>query len=465
MTGETLTIGIENGNNQDVSLATFALDADVTAAIAASDALDGDTDDMNEIQNITSNDASVTITPNGNDFDLSVVGGTDNQNIEGSILTGETLTIGAIVFGDTDMSLTSDDTELFWDATNNRLGIGTNTPTANAQVHLSKVGGNQLQYAFQLQNEDGVDSGNSATGMLFSVEDVGDFGKGGIVYERKAGFGRGDFHILQNSDTNTNIPNLNDAVMTIKNTGEMGLGTTTPNTLLHLNESGGNALSYALELQNSDGTNTGGSATGMLFSVEAVSDYGKGGLVYERTDTFARGDFHFLQESTNNSVSPTLADAVMTIKNDGDVGIGTIDPQENLHVVGNIRADGSFLSTDPNIGIPDYVFQKYFDDHSDLNQAYDFKSLEEIERFVKTYKHLPGITSVDQAKKDGYWNVTESNLQNLEKIEELFLHTIEQEKKIKSLETDNERLTEELEAMKKDMALIKAMLLSKTSGE
>ena len=52
----------------------------------------------------------------------------------------------------------------------------------------------------------------------------------------------------------------------------------------------------------------------------------------------------------------------------------------------------------------------------------------------------------------------------LEKIEELFLHTIEQEKKIKKLQSDNQKLTRELDSLKEDMEVIKAMLLENSQN-
>ena len=119
------------------------------------------------------------------------------------------------------------------------------------------------------------------------------------------------------------------------------------------------------------------------------------------------------------------------------------------------------MSNVVNLGVPDYVFQNYFDGYSNLNDNYSFKSLAEIEEFIRKNKHLPGVTSAMQAKKDGHWNLSASNLQNLEKIEELFLHTIEQEKKIESLKEENAHLTNELDALKKDMALIKELLATK----
>ena len=83
----------------------------------------------------------------------------------------------------------------------------------------------------------------------------------------------------------------------------------------------------------------------------------------------------------------------------------------------------------------------------------------------KSVFKAPGITSAAKAKKDGYWNLSQSNLQNLEKIEELFLHTIEQEKKIEALKAENTNLTEELETLKADMELIKAMLLKNQEND
>ena len=158
---------------------------------------------------------------------------------------------------------------------------------------------------------------------------------------------------------------------------------------------------------------------------------------------------------TTNSVEK------MRIIGNGNVGIGVIAPEENLHVDGNIRTDGSFLSNDDVIGVPDYVFQKYFLGNSILNPNYEFQSLAEIEAFVKENNHLPGIQSAAAIKEQGFWNVSESSRINLEKIEELFLHTIEQEKKIKELQSANTNMSTELEELKAQMAEIKTMLSEK----
>ncbi|MEM7382300.1 MAG: hypothetical protein AAF361_14035, partial [Bacteroidota bacterium] len=81
-----------------------------------------------------------------------------------------------------------------------------------------------------------------------------------------------------------------------------------------------------------------------------------------------------------------------------------------------------------------------------------------VEAYVMQNHHLPGVTSSKEVSESGKWNLTTSTLVNLEKIEELFLHTIAQEKKIKELESENVNLAKELEAIKGDLEAIKNML-------
>jgi hypothetical protein len=141
------------------------------------------------------------------------------------------------------------------------------------------------------------------------------------------------------------------------------------------------------------------------------------------------------------------------------VVIGTTSPEPNrkLHVEGNVQINGELWIGTTQV-MPDYVFEKYFLGNSNLKANYNFQTLSEIESFVKKHHHLPGIKSAAEVKKDGLWNLSESNFQNLEKIEELFLHTIEQEKKIKKLQSEKEALAEELKSLRKDLDEIKTML-------
>ena len=112
-----------------------------------------------------------------------------------------------------------------------------------------------------------------------------------------------------------------------------------------------------------------------------------------------------------------------------------------LHVTGNIETTGKVFTT--NSVYADYVFEKYFIGKSLLNDEYEFKSLEYIKDYTMQYHHLPGVTSIDDLKKNkkGYqFDLTQLTIQQLEKIEELFLHLFELEEQFKLKEKELEAL-------------------------
>ena len=59
---------------------------------------------------------------------------------------------------------------------------------------------------------------------------------------------------------------------------------------------------------------------------------------------------------------------------------------------------------------------------------------------MNTNKHLPGIQSAEEMQQDGI-DVSNFQIQLLQKIEELTLHIIEQDKTIKELQTKVELLS------------------------
>ncbi|SHF67087.1 hypothetical protein SAMN03080594_106119, partial [Arenibacter palladensis] len=135
---------------------------------------------------------------------------------------------------------------------------------------------------------------------------------------------------------------------------------------------------------------------------------------------------------------------------------------QNITTSGNLNITGTGTVTVQGTTVhPDYVFQKYFLGNSVLKESYDFKTLAQIEAFVKKYHHLPGIQSSAEIKAQGFWDLGQASKLNLEKIEELFLHTIEQEKKIDQLKYENQSLSAELQSLRKDMEEIKALLKNK----
>ncbi|WP_294674360.1 hypothetical protein [uncultured Fluviicola sp.] len=77
----------------------------------------------------------------------------------------------------------------------------------------------------------------------------------------------------------------------------------------------------------------------------------------------------------------------------------------------------------------DYVF----------DENYKLLPLNELELFVKQNKHLPSIPSEQQIKEEGI-DVTEMNVKMMEKIEELTLYLIQQNKEIEKLKAEIQRM-------------------------
>ncbi|PXY01808.1 hypothetical protein DF185_03940, partial [Marinifilum breve] len=73
--------------------------------------------------------------------------------------------------------------------------------------------------------------------------------------------------------------------------------------------------------------------------------------------------------------------------------------------------------------------------------------LKEVESFIEENKHLPDIPSEKEVLENGI-AVGEMNAKLLQKIEELTLYVIEQNKKIEALFQKNEQLVDEIKLLK-----------------
>lgn len=135
--------------------------------------------------------------------------------------------------------------------------------------------------------------------------------------------------LLPNADTSIKV-NYNFVMEDAS--GNVGIGTSSPDELLHSQTSGANALQYSLKLENPNNIDGGGTATGILFNNGTTVNYGKGGLVYERSASFGRGDFHFLQNTAATSAKASLSDIVFTIKNDGLLVFNGGQVQSEIHI-------------------------------------------------------------------------------------------------------------------------------------
>jgi hypothetical protein len=198
--------------------------------------------------------------------------------------------------------------------------------------------------------------------------------------------------------------------------GLMGIGTDNPQTRLDVNggfRAGSGFTSFRINHNSPD----------ILFS---YSDYGSGGraIVHNPNNILTinyNGDF----------TGGTKIGNVAYFNNNGNVGIGSLNPDSRLTVKGLIHAEE--VKVDLNVPA-DYVFQKYYTGSSTLKPEYKMPTLEYIEEFTKENNHLPNIPSAKEIKENGM-NVGEMTNLLLQKIEELTLYTIEQNKRIKELES------------------------------
>ncbi len=119
--------------------------------------------------------------------------------------------------------------------------------------------------------------------------------------------------------------------------------------------------------------------------------------------------------------------------NNDKIGIGTNTPDELLTVKGKIHTQEVIVDLNGAVA-PDFVFEKYYTSFSNLNPTYKFSTLYEIESFIKKNYHLPKIPSAQEIEENGL-SLKEMNLLLLEKIEELTLFTIQQQKEIDLLKS------------------------------
>lgn len=299
-----------------------------------------------------------------------------------------------------------------------KLGLGTNAPniggwTGNAFT-VSGVGNVGLEVANTAAVTDGTNvggtrffAGNSASNMVgqIAVDLVGTTRNSGKIR------------------LGTNNAGTYNDVLTITNTGNVGIGTTSPDYKLDVI----GQIRCASNL-----TFTGTGVEGLMGSV--IYNDPTNGFLIDRalvSNTSGAAPVSFVI----NKRGSTLANAAFIINAQDNVGIGTSSPGTyKLAVNGDIHAKK--LVVDNNTW-PDYVF----------SEDYPLKSLQSVELFIKKNKHLPDLPSAKEVEERGI-SVGDNQAVLLKKIEELTLYMIEMKK-------ENDLLRQEISVIKADVKKIK----------
>ena len=198
--------------------------------------------------------------------------------------------------------------------------------------------------------------------------------------------------------------NATNGVMNILGNGNVGIGTTSPNSKLVI--AGGD---YGISIH----TNAAASGLGFNRNVMDGAIYNSSVAAWQFT---ARNEM-FTLEGYNGA-----AHQLFSVMKEGNIGIGTFYPKYKLDVIGTIRSRE--VKVDMNGA--DFVFE----------EKYPLMPLSELETYIKKNKHLPEIAPAKEMQEQGS-NLGDLNTKLLQKIEELTLYTIEQNKK---LQLQNEKI-------------------------
>jgi len=291
------------------------------------------------------------------------------------------------------------------------VGIGTSTP--GARLHV--VGGNIASEAAVISQGYNASWTNGATFM---------------DYNPSLGYGR-----IGAYDYST--PSWKNLVM---EGGSLGIGTITPTEKLEIVD-----IEPSLRIRSTDASKSStlkldwgtGNNHGLHLSYYPNTAVGFIDNMYQATAGTVYGDLYF-----RRNVAGAMTTTMVLKAENGNVGIGTTTPIEKLEVNGNTLIQGNIEATKVKVtatpgSVPDYVFSKDF----------ALRTIPELEAFIKANSHLPNIPNAKEIETNGQ-DVGDLQLKLLEKIEELTLYTIEQEKKIEIHSKENLELKNENQELK-----------------
>ena len=197
------------------------------------------------------------------------------------------------------------------------VGIGTSSPSSKLEVSSSTV--TELKV---------TESGSSVTTMVQSSTSYGWIGT---------------------KTNHTMYIGANDgAKITVLTSGNVGIGTTSPQKAFEAISGGNNFVSVGVQQLGV------GKWAGVHFGYrESNASYRKSAIVFERTDLTsnnAQGKIHILNGPQGGAGSATLADAKLTIAENGNVGIGTTSPVATLEVEAASTINGTELAISNGYG-------------------------------------------------------------------------------------------------------------------
>ena len=400
----TLAIAISNGNTQTLDLSSLSVVPTNT-----------DSQTLN-VSPLNENNTLTIAISNGNTqtVDLSRLSlassNTDSQTIQVSPLNENNTLIIAISNGNTqtvDLSPLS--------------VVPTNTDSQTIQVSALS-GNNTLTIAISNGNTQTIDLSSLAAVNLFEVS-------GNVV---RSSVGTSSYDFVFASDTLDNQTGAQDDARFFfdKSKAAFRAGYASGSSWNEANIGERSfGMGYRTQASGDRSIAMGNATEAQSYAATAFGSYNT--IVTQlSTNSWNENDRLFI--IGNGSSFSKKSDAMVVLKN-GNIGIGDSTPTEGTLVVsGTIVASGSITASASLT--PDYVFEYYYTGKSEKNPSYRFPTLMQIEHYLKANHHLPNVPNAEEVKTQGGIVLNRALELQLEKIEELYLYTIEQEKIIIHLE-------------------------------
>jgi hypothetical protein len=232
------------------------------------------------------------------------------------------------------------------------VGIGTTNPQARLQVVRN---GNDATYGIlSIENSQifGFNTGAGVTsGLSFRSQWSGDalypnttMGQINCVKENSANYGDSylSFHTRYTADRSAGGEGILSERVRINSTGNVGIGTVNPLSILHVNNTG-SLCQARITGATQNPNNSGGDLASSEILLGTSSFHATIQTVVPSGAYIDQQDIRICTTPTNNNNTQIPR---MTIKSfTGNVGIGTTNPQERLHVIdGNIKCSGNILT-------------------------------------------------------------------------------------------------------------------------
>jgi len=325
--------------------------------------------------------------------------------------------------------------------TNGEVGVGTNSP--NGQLSLGNYTGDnvtindldgiiQFNYpnplaggvvkrAFiQLSNVDdlrmGTNSGNNTGKLIFRTNATDQ-----VVIDQEGEVGIGTTTPI----AKLHIPTGQDADLSSANNGFVMLGTGAGTSLLLDNNEimvrSNPTTAGTLNIQNDGGELAIGARTTINKHGQALVLNGINTSMALYQTSSACNSF-LGQSGTELFIGVNAGN--LHLDATGQVAIGAVVPAASAY---KLTVSGKVICEELKVKLvssvwPDYVFAN----------DYKLKSLSEVEQFILKNKHLPGIPSAVEVEKNGI-EVGDMQKRMMEKIEELTLYILDQQKQIDEL--------------------------------